>query len=154
MRKGIDMRGFVKVGLVVALTSAALPGSVNVTAHEVNAQETIVSKYVAAYNIRDLELMRSMMHAEIQWIAIEGSKSEIVADGREALAEQMKSYFASPSKTYSTFGDVIENGRFLTTRETAQWQAEDGTARAQSSIVVYEFEDAQIRRVWYYPAQD
>ena len=148
------MRSFVSVGLAAALAFVALPGSVHVAAQEISAQETTVSKYIAAYNIRDLELMRSMMHPEIQWIAVEGGKSEVVADGREALVEQMRGYFASPTRTWSTFSDVIENGRFLTMRETAHWQAADGTAKAQSSIVVYEFEDALVRRVWYYPAQD
>ena len=147
------MRNVMRVGIAAALVFAAIPGSVNATAEEISAQETIISKYTAAYNIRDLELMRAMMHPEIQWIAVEGAKSEIVADGREALVEQMRSYFASPTKTWSTFGDVIENGRFLTLRETAHWQAADGTAKAQSSIAVYEFEASLVRRVWYYPAQ-
>ncbi|MXO91734.1 nuclear transport factor 2 family protein [Pontixanthobacter aquaemixtae] len=148
------MRNFVSLGLAAALVVSALHGSESATARESSIQETTVSKYVAAYNIRDLELMRSMMHAEIQWIAIEGGNSEIVANGRDALAEQMQSYFASPTKIWSAFDDVIENGRFLTLRETAHWQAADGTVKSQSSIVVYEFEDALIRRVWYYSAQN
>ena len=112
-----------------------------------------VTSYVDAYNAKDIEAMQALMHPEIQWIAMEGGQSEVVADGRDALVEQMTGYFASPAIPRSTFGDVIENGRFLVMRETAHWIDSTGEDRRQSSLAVYEMEDGLIRRVWYYAAQ-
>lgn len=143
-----------KAAVAIAfLTMTPLSLSSAVQAREATAHETMISTYVEAYNARDLDAMQAMMHPDIQWIAVDGGKSEVVADGREALVEQMQSYFASPSETRSTIGDMIENGRFLTMRETAHWKDSSGAEKAQSSIVVYELEDGLVRRVWYYPAQ-
>lgn len=138
---------------IAMLTMAPLSSSAGAEGKDTTAHETMISTYVEAYNARDLDAMQAMMHPDIQWIAVDGGKSEVVADGREALVEQMQSYFASPSETRSTIGDMIENGRFLTMRETAHWKDSSGAEKAQSSIVVYELEDGLVRRVWYYPAQ-
>jgi hypothetical protein len=147
------MNRLLKICAGVALAAASIPSGVAVLAHEINGNAATAASYVDAYNARDIDAMSALMHTEIQWIAIEGGKSEVVADGRTALVEQMTSYLSSPSVTRSSYSDVIENGRFLTMRETAQWKDAAGKDQAQSAIAVYEFEDGLVRRVWYYPAQ-
>ncbi len=141
------------LSMVAALFVAGVPAGAGVAAHEVSAQVAKVTSYVDAYNAKDADAMRALMHPDIQWIAIEGAKSEVVADGRDSLVAQMADYFDSPMVPRSTVGDIIENGRFLVMRETAHWTDSDGKDREQSSLAIYEMEDGLIRRVSYYPAQ-
>ena len=149
------MESFVKLAVALTLLAVGMPTELRVEAHEAaSVQHGAVSTYVEAYNAGDVDAMSALMHPGIQWIAVENGKSEVVADGREALVEQMTDYLSSPTETRGSFGKVIENGRFLTTRETAHWKDSSGADKVQSSIVVYEFEDSVIRRVWYYPAQN
>ena len=148
------MGSFAKIAIALTLLVVGISTELRVEAHEVvSAQHGAVSTYIEAYNAGDVDAMSALMHPHIQWIAVENGKSEVVGDGREALVEQMTDYLSSPMETRSSIGKVIENGRFLTTRETAHWKDSTGADKAQSSIAVYEFEDGLIRRVWYFPAQ-
>ncbi|WP_114521528.1 nuclear transport factor 2 family protein [Altererythrobacter sp. ZODW24] len=140
-------------GLGAILLATGLPGCASIEPAAPSKQEVIVSAYVEAYNARDLAAMEALMHPQIQWISVEDGKSVIVADGREELAAQMKSYLASATTTNSTLDGFTRNGRFLAVKETAHWSDANGQAASQSSIAVYELDDGLVLRVWYYPAE-
>jgi len=144
-----------RFAMTIATTALFMgtPGNIGVAAHEIMSNQATAASYIDTYNAGDIAEMRKLMHPEIQWISVEGSAFEVAADGREALVEQMTAYFASPSVPRSTYEQIIENGRFLTMRETAHWTDSAGKQQAQSSIAVYEFERGLVRRVWYFPAQ-
>lgn len=112
----------------------------------------VVADYVDAYNARDLEAMSGLMHPDIQWLAVDGASTEIVADGKSDLSAQMAAYMASPVVTTSEIVDAIEDGCFVAVREIARWTASDGSENSQSALAVYELEGAAVRRVWYYPS--
>ncbi|MEL7444595.1 MAG: nuclear transport factor 2 family protein, partial [Pseudomonadota bacterium] len=107
------------------------------------------SAYVDAYNDRDLDGMLSLMHEDVQWLSVEGEKVEVFANGKADLAAQMESYLASPMATLSEIDGSVSDGRFVAVREIAHWTDNNGDAKEQSALAVYEIEDGLVRRVWY-----
>jgi len=129
------MGSFAKVAIALSLFAIGMSTELGAKAHEVvSTQHDVVSTYIEAYNAGDVDAMSVLMHPGIQWIAVENGKSEVVADGREALVEQMTDYLSSPTETRSSFGKVIENGRFLTTRETAHWKDSSGADKVHLQL--------------------
>lgn len=136
-------------GLAAALVF--LLASCASTPKPTTSQTDLVQAYVAAYNVRDLQAMSALMHPDIEWLSIEASGIETLADGKEDLVGQMQAYLAT-SDTVSELGDIATNGAFVSGIETARWMGADGMQKAQSAMAVYEIEDNLIRRVWYFPA--
>jgi len=114
--------------------------------------ETIITAHVRAFNAGNVEAMGKMQHPNIEWISVTGSTVSVKISGRGALAENMKTYFKSPTKVSSTLRDWNVTGDYVSVTETANWTAKDGTAKSQSSLTVYQLDNNLIRRVWYYPA--
>jgi len=135
------------MGAALAMASPSFAGD-----SEPSAELQIAMDYVAAYNARDLDAMMALMHDEVEWLSIEGSTAVAFAQGKDDLAKQMQSYFASPMVTTSAIDGDVSDGRFIAVREIARWTGSDGEPREQSALAVYEFEDGLVRRVWYYPA--
>ena len=116
----------------------------------------VVQEFVAAFNAQDVERMLSVAHEDIEWFyvktdGVNGSSIHQETSGKPALREAMNDYFASCPSCRSTVEIGNVHGDYLSAVETAYWTG-DGTERSQSSLVVYQFEDGKIRRVWYYPA--
>lgn len=137
---------------VAAMAFAALASCASMIPAPDNDEHAIISAYTEAYNDRDVAAMSALMHPDIQWLAIEGDKVEIYADGKADLIAQMTDYVASPAATTSSLGTPIADGPYLAVRETARWSQTDGTPAEQSALAVYEISGGLILRVWYYPA--
>ncbi len=136
------------VPLAAALTLSACAHA-PVTA--MSSELRTASAYVDAYNSRDLPAMLALMHDEVQWLSVNGSKVDVFANGKADLAGQMESYFASPTATTSEIGGSVRDGRFVAVREIARWIDGKGNLKSQSALAVYEIESGLVRRVWYYP---
>jgi len=50
----------------------------------------IIQAYSNAYNEKDIEALRSLMHPDIEWVAIEGNQIEVHVSGKEILAKEME----------------------------------------------------------------
>ena len=125
------------------------------TAPSASPELRAVEAYVDAFNARDAEAMRALMHEDIEWLSIDGDAVETVSSGRDALSEEMRGYFESGTDVTSTLSDISQTGPYVSTVETARWGGADGTENAQASIAVYEISDTGlIRRVWYFPAAE
>ena len=96
--------------------------------------------------------MSALMSETIQWLAVEGGETALMADGKEDLTTQLESYMRSGG-TRSTLSGWSQNGSFVSVIETAHWSATNGEERSQSALAVYEIRDDLIQRVWYYPAE-
>lgn len=111
-----------------------------------------VEAFMAAYNDHDVEAMLDLVHPEVQWLSVEGDSIHLEAGGASALGLAMREHFASTPSSRSTMVDVMEAGRFVSVRERATWEGEEG-AGTQSALAVYEVVAGRILQVWYYPAQ-
>lgn len=118
----------------------------------VSPQVEAVETYVSAFNARDLNAMRELMHQRIQWLSIDGTQIGTVSSGRETLTQDLRGYFETGTDVVSTLSGISQNGPYVSTVEAVTWTGDDGEAQTQSSLAVYELsEDGLIRRVWYFP---
>ncbi|MEZ5681566.1 MAG: nuclear transport factor 2 family protein [Erythrobacter sp.] len=138
--------------LLAALGFVALAACAHPAAHTPQHHPDTVSAYVEAYNTRNLEAMSALMHDDVQWLAVEGDKVEVVANGKSDLTRQMRDYIGSSRATTSMLDGRLKDGRFIAVREVASWIDGDGRVQSQSSLAVYELEAGLVRRVWYYPS--
>ena len=111
----------------------------------------VVQEFVAAFNAQDVERMLAVAHEDIEWFYVESGNIHQETSGLAELRKAMGDYFASCPSCRSTVEIGNVHGAYLSAVETAYWTV-DGKERSQSSLVVYQFEDGRIRRVWYYPA--
>lgn len=140
-----------KIGFgIIALLAMTVP--VHVQAAASDSPLSTVEAFMAAYNDHDVEAMLELVHPEVQWLSVEGDSIHVEADGASALGRAMRAYFTSTPSSRSMVDDVMGAGRFISVRERATWEGEDGT-RVQSALAIYEVENGRILRVWYYPAQ-
>jgi ketosteroid isomerase-like protein len=132
------------LALLIPFTAAA--------ASERGDQRTLVRKFVAAFNKRDIEAMLSLAHIDIEWLSIDGTRISIETQGRNALGDSMRKYFASCPSCRSRLTEVRSSAQRVSAVEVASWRGKAGT-RSQRSLSVYEFEQGRIRRVYYFPAE-
>jgi hypothetical protein len=138
---------------MVCFAALVLAGCATVPQATPSSSQQIVSKYVEAYNARDLEGMSALAHPDIEWLNIEESKVSSAANGKVDLMAQMGDYFSSPQVTTSTLSGFSVNGSYVAVTETAHWKTSNGETKQQAAIAVYQLTDGLIRRVWYYPAE-
>jgi len=139
--------------LTSAMLGMALPPLETASAVQAERYPTeIVADYVEAYNARDLEAMRALMHPDIQWLSVDGESIVIVADGEIDLSAQMQAYMEGSFVTTSEIAGEIVDGGFVAVREISSWAGADGAERSQSALAVYEVDGGTVRRVWYYPS--
>lgn len=118
----------------------------------VSPEVEAVESYVSAFNARDLEAMRKLMHQRIQWLSVDGTQIGTVSYGRETLSQDLRGYFETGTDVISTLSGISQNGPYVSTVEAVTWTGENGEAQTQSSLAVYELSgDGLIRRVWYFP---
>lgn len=115
-------------------------------------RERCVRELVAAFNARDLDRMLASMDEKIQWFGVDGAKLGIETDGKAALRKFMVGYFGSCTSCRSKLLWVRSAGSRVTALERASWNGKSGPV-SQESLSVYEFGDAGITRVYYFPAE-
>ncbi len=111
-----------------------------------------VEAFLKAYNERDTAAMLALAHPEILWMGVADDAVYIEASGHAELNTAMTAYFKDFPSSRSEILSLTSNGRFATALEQASWE-QDGTARVQCSISVYQLDAGKIMNVWYYPAE-
>lgn len=109
-----------------------------------------VERFIAAYNAHDVDAMLGLAHPRIQWLSVDGDTVTVETTGVDALGTAMRDYFAAMPSTRSEIGEMMPAGRFVSVREHAHWESDNGS-RTQSALTVYEVVAGKILRVWYYP---
>ena len=111
----------------------------------------IIQAYSNAYNEKDIESLRNLMHPDIEWVAVKGNDIEVHVSGKEALAGEMEKWFESPDLPTGSHRDWSINGNNVAVTEIAHWTTKDGEKKSQSALTVYELENNLVRRVYYFP---
>ncbi|MDT0595471.1 nuclear transport factor 2 family protein [Glaciecola petra] len=133
------------VGLLIAIFAA--PSDANP-----KEQASIISAYSAAWNAKDLAKMATLMHPDIEWLSVSGSKISVETKGKDELVSALEKWFLSPDLPKGSLRDWSINGNFVAVTETASWLDDANQQQSQSSLTVYELQDKLIRRVYYYPS--
>lgn len=139
--------------IVVAVIFVALAVFAPRPAFTTVEHEKRVRDLVDAFNARKLDAMLDLVHEDIQWLHVNGTKISVEVEGREALRESMRRYFSSCGSCKSSLEWVQTAGSRVTALERAGWTSKDGVAKSQTSLSVYEFSGDKILRVYYFPAE-
>lgn len=135
-----------------ALLAGALLGLAATPVAAERSAEQAVRAFVAAYNNRDFAAMEMLLHADAGWLAVDGDKVAVEAQGRDALIAGNRRYLTrSCPSCRSELDGVASTERFVTTVERARWTRRDGSRAEQSGVGVYEVKDGRILNVWYFP---
>ena len=116
------------------------------------SNEERVRDYVAAFNKREIDTMLSMVSDDIQWLNVAGDKITVETQGKPQLRESLAAYFKSTPSAKSELQWVQVTASRVAALERAAWQSKSGP-KSQASLCVYEFRDALISRVYYYPVE-
>ena len=114
--------------------------------------EQRVRDYVSAFNEREIDTMLGMVSDDIQWLTVTGDKIVVETQGKPQLRESMAAYFKSTPSAKSELQWVQVTASRVAALERAAWQSKSGP-KSQASLCVYEFRDALISRVYYYPVE-
>jgi len=112
----------------------------------------IIQAYSNAYNEKDIETLKALMHPDIEWIGVTGNNIEVHVSGKDTLAKEMETWFENPKLPKGTLRDWSLNGNHVAVTETAHWTTDAGDKKSQSALTVYQIENDLVRRVYYYPA--
>jgi len=112
-----------------------------------------VRSFVAAFNAQDIDRMLALAAVDIEWISVDGAKIAIETAGKDALRKSMTAYFKSCPSCRSEVEIRAVTASRVAAIETASWTSAANGPRSQRGLSVYEFQDARIRRVYYYPAE-
>lgn len=146
------VRGTLAVLAILLLAGcAAGPRQVESKVQSTSPALQVVQDQVDAFNRHDVEAMAAQVAPGFVWFSIRGDEMSAEVRGREALAEGMRSYFASLPTVRSQIEEVLVSGAFVTLRERAIWTDGSGQEQSQAALGVYEVRNGLIQRVWYYP---
>lgn len=117
------------------------------------AEAAFVHRYLAAFNGHEADLLADLMHEQIEvYYVDENGSASIGTRGREAMREELTSYFERfPDVKSHVANDIAISGRFLSFSEEVSWR-QDADTRTQTAMTVLELEGEQLRRAWYFPA--
>ena len=112
----------------------------------------IVSEYVEAFNSKNITSMLKYMHNDIKWMNVEGDKISLETNNKQELKQAMADYFKGSGSAEATMSQMLSYGTFVSGIEKVEWLSKE-KMKSQCSAVIYQFKEALILNVWYYPAQ-
>lgn len=113
----------------------------------------VVHEQMDAFNRYDVAGMAARVAPDFVWFSVDRDEITEEVRGREALADGMRSYFASLPSVRSEIEEWMVAGNLVTIRERASWTDASGIERSQAALGIYEVRDGLIQRVWYFPAE-
>lgn len=119
---------------VVAITLVALAAFAPRPAFAVVEHEKRVRDLVDAFNARKPDAMLELVHDDIQWLHVSGTKITLETEGKEALRESMRRYFSSCGSCKSSLEWVQTAGSRVTALERASWTSNDGCKVADELV--------------------
>lgn len=124
----------------LARSAAAAPSS----------EESLVRRYVAAFNHHDVDATIACLDSSFRWYAVGGDSLRRIVSGRERQRESLARYYGAFPDAASEADGLIVNGPWVTVRERLRWTGKQGPAE-NVAIAVYEVREGVIRRVYYFP---
>jgi len=106
-----------------------------------------------AFERHDVPAMLEHVTADVEWLSIDGTGVRIHAQGRDALGQAMREFFALRPTVRSALEEALTAGDFVSVRVRLIWRTADGADRTQVALAVYETRNGLVRRVWAFPAQ-
>ncbi len=113
---------------------------------------SVVRKYVAAFNAKDLDAMMEMVASDLVWMSVSGDSLTDVGHGVDAFRRLIAGYFRAVPSARSELITIDATGPSVTTHERTRWETSPDRVSGQTSLVVYEVRDGLIRRAWFYPS--
>ncbi len=113
---------------------------------------SVVRKYVAAFNAKDLDAMMSVVASDVVWMSVAGDSLTDVGRGIDAFRQMIAGYFRAVPSARSELRKIDATGPWVTTHERTRWAAPPSGVGGQTSLVVYEVRDRLIRHAWFYPS--
>lgn len=112
----------------------------------------VVEEYVGAFNARDVDLMEALMHPGIQVMEVSAAGTEMTSEGYWAIVSHWLEHITDPETPVLELSDWSQLDDYVTAVETSRWTDQDGAARSQRRLTIYQVTDlGAIRRIWYYP---
>ncbi|MCB1606849.1 MAG: nuclear transport factor 2 family protein [Xanthomonadales bacterium] len=147
MNAAFRWAGVALFGLLAACSSA-VPRSANGTA----AAADVVRAYFAAINRQDQNAATALLASDVQWLAIEGGRSLLEADGREAMQRTLGAYFAATPDARSEVEVFARGVHRVAVYECVRWRTAGGSQR-RCAHGLFEVQGEVIQRVWFWPAE-
>lgn len=113
---------------------------------------SVVREYVAAFNAKELDAMMRVVAREVVWMSVAGDSLTDVGRGVDAFRRMIAGYFRAVPTARSELIKIDATGPWVTTHERTRWEASSSGVGGQTSLVVYEVRDGQIRHAWFYPS--
>lgn len=122
------------------------------TAWLMTPEAILLRAYLDAVNRMDAAAVTAMCAENFTWYNVAGDKVAPEVQGRARLHDWLTGYFRDLPSVRTEFLAVEQTGPFLTVRERAAWDNQEGKRVSQQALGVYEIRDGLIQRAWYYPA--
>ena len=137
--------------LLVALIILAPQTSVTQT-NERQDLGSIVRQFTSAFNAQDVDAMIALVSDDVRWIYVNRSSMSAELEGKQALANSMRDYFASCKSCRSKIHGMTCSTERVGVVEVASWEGPSGT-KSQASMAIYEFTGQLIQTVYYFPEE-
>jgi hypothetical protein len=109
----------------------------------------VVEQYLSALNRRDMLALTAYVAPDVAWFSLVNGERLQEVDGRDALIQTLRTYFAQNQKTTWQIEQSIVVDQKVVLRERSQWRADEGSGE-RVSLVVYELSDGRIARISYF----
>lgn len=135
---------------IIAITAVAAALTGCATMRHPMPESIVVERFTAAFGAHDVDDMLKWAHPEIEWLILEGDEVAVKASGREAFRAAIEAYFDERPSMSAEVIDTLLSPGFAVVREKSSWTKASGDVASQQSVVVFEVEENQVRRVWRY----
>jgi hypothetical protein len=139
-------------GVFKVQTDVFMPFAHGTTAWLTTPEAVVLRSYLDAGNRLDATAVAALCAENFVWLNVEGDKLIPEVQGRAALHEWLVGYYKKLPSARSEFLSIEQAGPFLTIRERASWDNQEGKRLSQQALGVYEIRDGLIQRVWYFPS--
>lgn len=106
-----------------------------------------------AFNDKDVDALVAGLDENYQYYQVRGDGPHLLAQGRDAVGENLGRLFAATGYAESTVEDVQAHGNMAVALEIDTFELPDGR-RTTRSIGVYEFNGNLLRRAWNFPVEE
>ncbi|HYM35055.1 MAG TPA: nuclear transport factor 2 family protein [Steroidobacteraceae bacterium] len=135
--------------LVVFAFMSITFGGCATTRPQPGLNQSIVEKYFAALNRRDLLALTLYVSPDVEWYSMVNGERIVEVSGREALTQMLRRYFSEHERTHWSIEHAATVERYVSVSERSQW-SEGERNESRMSLGVYEIVDGRIRRIIYF----
>jgi len=145
--------------LVAALAGMAVvwgvhPGTANhvdLGVTPIPAELQVINRLTDAFNAHDVNAIAALSGDNVEWMDVRGRKLSVNASGRNAVTRRMTRFFGAHNAARCVIEGSLVTGSSVAVRRHIFWE-ESGKVMSESSLVVYQIANGQVRRAWVYPS--